>query len=172
MIRRPPRSTQGVSSAASDVYKRQIQVRIPTPNQSGNVSVTMDVVYLDVPMLLRLRERRASSLLVDYLDNRLICKNDNWSVPLHDKKGHLYWSTDTISSYFSRAEIERLHRHFFHPSADKLYNLVKRSRLGQAQPGLRRLIYDVMSSCSECKEYSSKPFRFRASLPPPRRLSL
>ena len=25
MIRRPPRSTQGVSSAASDVYKRQVQ---------------------------------------------------------------------------------------------------------------------------------------------------
>ena len=25
MIRRPPRSTQGVSSAASDVYKRQMQ---------------------------------------------------------------------------------------------------------------------------------------------------
>ena len=25
MIRRPPRSTQGVSSAASDVYKRQSQ---------------------------------------------------------------------------------------------------------------------------------------------------
>eukprot|EP00831_Metopus_contortus_P068363 TRINITY_DN6112_c0_g1_i6.p1 TRINITY_DN6112_c0_g1~~TRINITY_DN6112_c0_g1_i6.p1 ORF type:complete len:101 (+),score=14.64 TRINITY_DN6112_c0_g1_i6:117-419(+) len=25
MIRRPPRSTQGVSSAASDVYKRQLQ---------------------------------------------------------------------------------------------------------------------------------------------------
>ncbi|WP_460413935.1 hypothetical protein, partial [Staphylococcus aureus] len=25
MIRRPPRSTQGVSSAASDVYKRQIK---------------------------------------------------------------------------------------------------------------------------------------------------
>ena len=28
MIRRPPRSTQGVSSAASDVYKRQ-EYRIP-----------------------------------------------------------------------------------------------------------------------------------------------
>ena len=26
MIRRPPRSTQGVSSAASDVYKRQLVV--------------------------------------------------------------------------------------------------------------------------------------------------
>ena len=27
MIRRPPRSTQGVSSAASDVYKRQVRIR-------------------------------------------------------------------------------------------------------------------------------------------------
>ena len=27
MIRRPPRSTQGVSSAASDVYKRQVDAR-------------------------------------------------------------------------------------------------------------------------------------------------
>ena len=30
MIRRPPRSTQGVSSAASDVYKRQVSLT-PTP---------------------------------------------------------------------------------------------------------------------------------------------
>eukprot|EP00831_Metopus_contortus_P032189 TRINITY_DN26068_c0_g1_i1.p3 TRINITY_DN26068_c0_g1~~TRINITY_DN26068_c0_g1_i1.p3 ORF type:complete len:138 (+),score=6.08 TRINITY_DN26068_c0_g1_i1:136-549(+) len=29
MIRRPPRSTQGVSSAASDVYKRQLQSQQP-----------------------------------------------------------------------------------------------------------------------------------------------
>ena len=29
MIRRPPRSTQGVSSAASDVYKRQASFAIP-----------------------------------------------------------------------------------------------------------------------------------------------
>ena len=28
MIRRPPRSTQGVSSAASDVYKRQLRARL------------------------------------------------------------------------------------------------------------------------------------------------
>ncbi|WP_460413927.1 hypothetical protein, partial [Staphylococcus aureus] len=34
MIRRPPRSTQGVSSAASDVYKRQVKdspAPVPTP---------------------------------------------------------------------------------------------------------------------------------------------
>ncbi|WP_460413940.1 hypothetical protein, partial [Staphylococcus aureus] len=32
MIRRPPRSTQGVSSAASDVYKRQVTNNINTWN--------------------------------------------------------------------------------------------------------------------------------------------
>ena len=31
MIRRPPKSTQGVSSAASDVYKRQVLAQTQTP---------------------------------------------------------------------------------------------------------------------------------------------
>src|SRR5450756_3245870 len=34
MIRRPPRSTQSRSSAASDVYKRQAAVVDPTPDQA------------------------------------------------------------------------------------------------------------------------------------------
>ena len=35
MIRRPPRSTQGVSSAASDVYKRQVKAKIEFSPSSG-----------------------------------------------------------------------------------------------------------------------------------------
>ena len=35
MIRRPPRSTQGVSSAASDVYKRQSDVRRGSAARTG-----------------------------------------------------------------------------------------------------------------------------------------
>eukprot|EP00831_Metopus_contortus_P007244 TRINITY_DN12771_c0_g1_i2.p2 TRINITY_DN12771_c0_g1~~TRINITY_DN12771_c0_g1_i2.p2 ORF type:complete len:117 (+),score=22.06 TRINITY_DN12771_c0_g1_i2:85-435(+) len=35
MIRRPPRSTQGVSSAASDVYKRQEYMGIKSNGQIG-----------------------------------------------------------------------------------------------------------------------------------------
>ena len=34
MIRRPPRSTQGVSSAASDVYKRQLRDRAERPRRA------------------------------------------------------------------------------------------------------------------------------------------
>eukprot|EP00831_Metopus_contortus_P001023 TRINITY_DN10369_c0_g1_i1.p2 TRINITY_DN10369_c0_g1~~TRINITY_DN10369_c0_g1_i1.p2 ORF type:complete len:318 (+),score=30.70 TRINITY_DN10369_c0_g1_i1:123-1076(+) len=42
MIRRPPRSTQGVSSAASDVYKRQYQRRV-----HGGQQVTFDATGID-----------------------------------------------------------------------------------------------------------------------------
>lgn len=88
-----------------------------------------------------------------------------WTVPLVDKFGHLYWTFDACESFYSRAEIERLHKHFFHPSSRKLYNLVKRSELGQATPNLRQLIDDVTDACTQCKEFLSKPFRFRASIP-------
>ena len=37
MIRRPPRSTQGVSSAASDVYKRQVLGILPPPTGGKKV---------------------------------------------------------------------------------------------------------------------------------------
>ena len=48
MIRRPPRSTQGVSSAASDVYKRQCMDRVfpkvifTEPNSGRNPAVTVE----------------------------------------------------------------------------------------------------------------------------------
>ena len=43
MIRRPPRSTQGVSSAASDVYKRQVQIELDINVQ----------VYIIIPVKLQ-----------------------------------------------------------------------------------------------------------------------
>eukprot|EP00831_Metopus_contortus_P052115 TRINITY_DN43758_c0_g1_i1.p2 TRINITY_DN43758_c0_g1~~TRINITY_DN43758_c0_g1_i1.p2 ORF type:complete len:127 (+),score=40.15 TRINITY_DN43758_c0_g1_i1:74-454(+) len=59
MIRRPPRSTQGVSSAASDVYKRQYQRRV-----HGNMEelktmihnftsqgVPIDALWVDIELL-------------------------------------------------------------------------------------------------------------------------
>ena len=42
MIRRPPRSTQGVSSAASDVYKRQVSITVSWKKGLGIVSVPSD----------------------------------------------------------------------------------------------------------------------------------
>ena len=45
MIRRPPRSTQGVSSAASDVYKRQELLR---QDKYGNDAKECDALANDL----------------------------------------------------------------------------------------------------------------------------
>src|SRR5450756_1966578 len=53
MIRRPPRSTQSRSSAASDVYKRQTQYRFPfqviypATLDAGDLASRFDVIVLE-----------------------------------------------------------------------------------------------------------------------------
>eukprot|EP00831_Metopus_contortus_P018992 TRINITY_DN18161_c0_g1_i4.p2 TRINITY_DN18161_c0_g1~~TRINITY_DN18161_c0_g1_i4.p2 ORF type:complete len:138 (+),score=17.65 TRINITY_DN18161_c0_g1_i4:115-528(+) len=46
MIRRPPRSTQGVSSAASDVYKRQVSTQSTWENTNGAIELQRRVQIL------------------------------------------------------------------------------------------------------------------------------
>ena len=61
MIRRPPRSTQGRSSAASDVYKRQQQTHALSPPRLSNTSTT-----LLTPKLKKLNNSITS--IVSYFD--------------------------------------------------------------------------------------------------------
>ena len=105
-----------------------MKFRFPCPN-GGSLDIDMDVINLDVPLLLGLRELRSHRLLVNYLDNTLQSKNLGWTSKLEDKYGHLYWDLLATESFYSKAEIERLHRHFFHPSAKNLHDLLNRSEI-------------------------------------------
>eukprot|EP00831_Metopus_contortus_P038705 TRINITY_DN30378_c0_g1_i2.p1 TRINITY_DN30378_c0_g1~~TRINITY_DN30378_c0_g1_i2.p1 ORF type:complete len:130 (-),score=44.46 TRINITY_DN30378_c0_g1_i2:29-418(-) len=49
MIRRPPRSTQGVSSAASDVYKRQVSTQSTWDDKSNEFKVALLKFGLENP---------------------------------------------------------------------------------------------------------------------------
>lgn len=74
------------------------------------------------------------------------------------------WYPNISIAYFTRPEIERLHLHFFHPSATKLFNLLRRSKNYGNTGDLRKLIEEVSNACSRWRENSSPPFRFRASI--------
>ena len=52
MIRRPPRSTQGVSSAASDVYKRQAPKSIATLDETARSDTDLHLLEADDQSLL------------------------------------------------------------------------------------------------------------------------
>lgn len=144
--------------------KGLLKFRLPCPD-GVSLDMDIDVVDLDVPLLLGLRELRHHKILVDYLSNTMENRYLGWKVKLNDKFGHLYWDLSQSESCYSRFEIERLHKHFFHPSARKLYDLLKRSELVQATPNLKKMVDDVSLACAQCREFSQRPFRFRASLP-------
>lgn len=102
----------------------KLQVHIYMPNISGNLSFTMDVVDLDVPLLLGFRKHHAEWLIVDYWEKQLLNKRSNWYLNSRKVHWHLL-EIHSISSYFSLPDIDSTHPRFFHRSAEKLYNLIK-----------------------------------------------
>ena len=64
--------------------------RIPYAG-TKHMFLNLDVVDIDVPLLVGLDVMDEYKLMVDNLDNRLVCKKPFWSAPLTRKRGHLYY---------------------------------------------------------------------------------
>ena len=87
----------------------------------------------------------------------------NWA---ERKIGHMFVSWETTSAYFTKPQLIRLQKHFYHPSAEKLMELLKRSHPSDADEKTRSLIKEISEACKTCQTFSVKPQRFRVSLPP------
>ena len=124
-----------------------VTFRFPCP-YGGSIDMYMGVTNLDVPLLLCLRELRSHLVLVDYLKNTLHSRLYGWTTKLEDKFGHLYWNLLTSESFYTQAEIEILHKHFFQPSAKNLYDLLRWSEIGQATEDLKNIIDSVIEALS------------------------
>lgn len=68
-------------------------------------------------------------------------RSEHWSIDLTRKYGHLYWDWDTPSEIlFTPAELQKLHLHLYHPSAQTLLNLVKRH---DVTPVTRKMLEEI-----------------------------
>ena len=76
--------------------------RFPRPD-GGSLDMDIDVIDLDVPLLLGLRELISHRLLVDYLNNSINTQRFNWKTRLTDKHGHLYWELGSAEAFYSQA---------------------------------------------------------------------
>ena len=65
---------------------------------------------------------------------------------------------------FTIPELRKMHHGFFHPSTEKIYNLIKRTKLEDATPHVRQILEDISKSCNTCHFSASKPRRFTASI--------
>lgn len=135
---------------ADSLYESLGVVKMPleTPPGIPSISVPLDVISADVPALLGLDVMDNHSLTPCTVSNRLIRRKvldnkthshsyviDDWSVPLKRYEGHLYANICVpVSTFFSKPQLLKLHRHFFHPSSEKLYKLSKKARPEDTTP--------------------------------------
>lgn len=75
------------------------------------------------------------------------------------------WEWDWNAVMYSRADLTKLHKNFFLPSAQKLYNLIRRSRPQDTTPDTLKLLEDISRRCNTCQTFGARLLRFRVSMP-------
>jgi hypothetical protein len=140
-----------------------IAIHIPTP--AAVITLNVDVVRAKVPLLIGLEILDASGVTADTVSNKLKCPKGGWETPLVRKIGHVYleWCYEG-NNLFSKSELTKMHRGFYHPSSENLLNLLKRARPDDTNQETMQLLQQIASACKTCQKLGPKPIRFKASL--------
>lgn len=149
---------------------------VPTPG--GCFRIQIDVVEADVPFLLgldALDAHRLQALSVTSQLEHVPIPSDNsiqslgWRVPLKRRQGHLLWEfypiRDAHEILYTRVQLEKLHRQLYHPSTEKLLNLLKRADPDRLDKDTRSLLEDIAKRCHACQTLAPAPLTFRIALP-------
>ena len=139
--------------------------------------VFLDIVPVNVPALLGLDVLDSKQLCADNVINRVVrvkvlprsCDSmeyqDIWSVPIIWRDGHLYASMCfAVSTFYKTVQLRKLHRSFFHPSAEKLYNLLERAGLEAVTSETLERLKGIVVSYEPCQRIRNAPLRFRVTI--------
>ncbi len=151
-----PSATRLIFSGGSYISLGSMEIRIPIPNGSF-LSIQLDVVSADVPMLLGLNVLDRESLVANNLTYELQAPLSGWSMPLERKFGHLYLCWGAKEMLYTKPELVKLHRPFRHSSTGKLYEVIKRARPSQVVESTGKLLEDITRSCEICQTFSTPP---------------
>lgn len=75
----------------------------------------------------------------------------------------LQWNTATMM--YTRAELTKLHKHFWRPYSGKLFNLLKRIKPEDTNPETLAILKKIQDLCRTCMVFRKGQHRFRVSLP-------
>jgi hypothetical protein len=88
----------------------------------------------------------------------LVCEK-GWSLPMSRSQGH-YWLRHglqpTSSTMFTKTQLYHLHRHFRHPGAAKMYELLRRTPEVDLPPNLFKMLQDIVKHCGSCQIFRSR----------------
>lgn len=116
---------------------------LATPSGKSPIYITLDILSADIPPVMRLEVMNAHSLTPNTVSNELqechvfyshaeespALVDTLWNIPMTSCDDHVYAAMSPgTSRYFSKTQLQKLHRQICHPSADNLYKLLKISR--------------------------------------------
>ena len=130
--------------------------------------IEFHIVEADTPFLLCLRDMDTLKVQYDNLRNVLV--QGKRLVPVIRRFGHpfLLWDDSSMSSFLldihcnlSQTELRQLHRRFGHPSANRLYSLLKKSGHEDID---HEAIEKLTKFCQTCQKHGESPRRFKFTL--------
>lgn len=157
----------GIRYRFGDGYREgmgHIKIRIRVDNQRL-FTVVADVVNADIPLLVGLDYLIRNGILLDFARFTMSSREKGWSIPLFKKAAHMFVEPSIDAIMFTRKELERLHLHFHHPSAKRLYKLLRRARPDETTSQTLRQLHEIGQKCTPCKVHSTRPYHFRVSIP-------
>ena len=90
-----------------------------------------------------------------------------WVIPMTRlTRRHSYVPMEfrqTNCTHMSVAELEKVHRQLYHPTSEKLFNLLKKARPEEAIPETKCNLEELTNQCGPCQRIRTAPNRFRVS---------
>ncbi len=128
------------------------------------MSYDLDFVEINLPLLIWLDILDKHKLYVNNVENILVCVSPKWILQLTRKHGHIFyeWSNEIL---YTERELIRIHRHFYHPHPDNVFNLMKRANDPHSNSETLKKFETVFQKCESFQRPADQPGRFRVSLP-------
>lgn len=112
------------------------------------------------------RTRRASISSRQPWELPLYCNRRlDWKIPLVRQHKNLFITCNTRVVLFTRAELKRMQRHFWNPSAKKLLNITPCTGPADTPTETLRTLKEINRSCLTCQRYFKGPIRFQFAFP-------
>lgn len=124
---------------------RALQVDIPV-EEDYVICIAADVIDLDVPLLIDLDTLTHLKAIINFSADTMTTTSGIWHLPLRRKLGLVYieWP---ITVYYTEAELRKAHRHFYHPSTDKLLNAFHCANPDLIDDGTHKKLTHVGNTC-------------------------
>ena len=90
---------------------------------------------------------------------------DLGSTPLQRIGSRMYARMSvTTHTFYTKRQLEKLHRQLAHPSATKLYDLLKTAGTQAETPETLKTLQRITAACEVCQKIGNAPSKFRISM--------